>query len=172
MLNFDEKTEFYYLKDFPLPLKNKIKILITASKRFEIPSWEEMLQLYKENETLREKEEQVQQIKKSDFKAAPNTLNMVKLSKFFFGKNFSILFLSNGNLQVVFEDQLEIFFCRDSQSVSITKNDDININYSINNFLIIDNDDLWKRIWYVNKVIKSIQEKQFGVDLKSSKNFV
>ena len=129
-----------------------------------------MLQLYKESQAQRDKEEQIQQIKQSEFKASSNTLSMVKLSKLYFGKNFSFLFLSNGNLQVVFEDQLEIFFCRDTQSVSITKNEDININYSINNFLIIDNEDLWKRIWYVNRVVRSIQEKQFQLDLKHSKN--
>lgn len=168
LINFQDKTSWYHLGNFPTSLKNKLKVLISVSKKFECQNWEEMRRLYEESEAKRERNEQVEELTPEHFKAQPDCLDMVKLSKVVFGKNFSLLFLSNGNFQAIFEDQLEIFFCRDSESVSITKDEDFNINYSINNFVLIDNENLWKRITYVNRVLKTIQGNQFILDTKHS----
>ena len=166
LINFQEKTQYYNFSDFPSSLKNKIKILISVSKKMECENWEDMQKQYKECIEKREQNKEVEIVTKNNFKMNPECLNMVKLSKVIFGKNFSLFFLSNGNFQAIFADQLEIFFCRDSYSIFVTKDKDFNMNYSVNNFLLIDNIDLWKRISYINNVVQTIQGNQFDMDTK------
>lgn len=169
LINFQDKTEHYNFNDFPASLKNKIKILISVSKKMECENWKEMQKHYEECLKNRQNQKHVKIVMKNDLKMNPESLNMVKMEKVVFGKNFSLLFLSNGNFQAIFEDQLEIFFCRDSDSIFVTKDGDFNMNYSVNNFVLIDNIDLWKRISYVNNILKSIQGNQFILDTKHAR---
>ena len=159
----DTKT-YFYLKDFPSHLKNKIKILISVSKKLGIKNWEEMKTQYKESCELRKSNKPAEQIFDEHFKANPDCLNMITLSKVIFGKNFSIIFLSNGNFQIIFSDQLEIFYCKDSETIFITKDSEYELSYPLGNLILIDNISLWNRISFVNEILKKIQIGQFDKD--------
>lgn len=167
LVNFREQTVFYHMKDFPSKLKNKLKIVISMSKKFKNEKWEELLELYGQSQLKRETGEGPQAIPEEEVPGLLDSPKLVKISKIVFGRNFSFLFLSNDNFQAIFKDQLEIFFCKENNSVSVTKDNDFDMVYSLNNFIFIDNPNLWKRIAFINRTLKMIQQNQFELDTKS-----
>lgn len=140
------------------------------SKKFKVGGWEKMLELYSESQAKRENGATPAEIPNSQLPDLLETSNLVRISKIVFGKNFSLVFLSNGNFQAIFKDQLEVFFCKENQTISITKDGDFDMVYSLNNFIFIDNSNLWKRISFINNTIKSIQQNQFELDIKHSRH--
>lgn len=152
-----KKTIEFNLQNYPSFLQNKIKILIQCLKKFQIENWEEIKKQFL-NVNL-EKNEYSENIQSKKFNK-----QFVFLKNIIFGANFSIIFLSNNNFQIIFDDFFEIYYCTDKKTVHIYKDKDFQTFYALNDFIIIDNIDLWKRISFVNKIIKNFQTVHFKND--------
>lgn len=140
----------FNLENYPSFLKNKIKIMIQCLKKLEINNWEKIKEdflnvNFEENE-ISEK-----------IKSKKLNKKFVYIENIIFGENFSIILLSNNNFQMIFDDLFEIYYCKDNKTIHIHKDQHFQTFYALNDFVMIDNIDLWKRISFVNQIIKNFQ---------------
>lgn len=152
-----KKVLKFNLESFPVFLKNKIKILIQCVKKFKLKNWEFILETFKNSN--QDEKENSQNLKSKKFNN-----KIIFIHKIIFGTNFSVIFLSNNNFQIIFDDKMELFFCKDSKTVHISKEKDFETFYALEDFLQIENYEMWKRISFINQIIKNFQKMNFKKD--------